>query len=110
MASAMTMFKPLVLALLAAGVFATSADAQRQRRGEQDAAYEATRKGAVLPLRSIENSIVPRMEKRGADYIGAEFDLSERRYRLKFMKRSSVIWVDVDGRSGEEIGRAGEDR
>jgi len=109
MPSAMTMFKPLVLALLAAGVVAAPADAQRQRRGEQDAAYEATRKGEVLRLRSIENSIVPRMEARGAKYIGAEFD-GERRYRLKFMKRSSVIWVDVDGRSGEEIGRAGEDR
>lgn len=103
----MSVFKPLVIALMTAAVMSAPADAQKQRRGEQDAAYEATRQGAVMPLRSIENSIVPRMKARGADYIGAEFD-GERRYRLKFMRRSSVIWVDVDGRNGEEIGRAGE--
>jgi hypothetical protein len=105
--SPMKMFKSFVLVGLAAALVATPADAQRGRRGEQDAAYERTRQGAVLSLRSIENSIVPRMKSRGADYIGAEFD-GEHRYRLKFMRRSSVIWVDVDGRSGEEIGRAGE--
>lgn len=103
----MVKFKSFVLLAAAGFAFGSPADAQKQRRGEQDAAYEQTKQGVVRPLRSIENSIVPRMKARGADYIGAEFD-GERRYRLKFMRRSSVIWVDVDGRNGEEIGRAGE--
>lgn len=107
MQSPMRKFKSFVLLAVAGLMTAVPADAQKQRRGEQDAAYEATRQGSVMPLRRIENSIVPRMKARGADYIGAEFD-GERRYRLKFMRRSSVIWVDVDGRNGEEIGRAGE--
>jgi hypothetical protein len=103
----MKMFKSFVILAALSAVAFVPAEAQRSRRGEQDAAYERTKQGAVLSLRSIENTIVPRMKSRGANYIGAEFD-GERRYRLKFMRRSSVIWVDVDGRSGEEIGRAGE--
>ena len=53
-------------------------------------------------------AVVPGMKARGADYIGAEFDGQDLRYRLKFMRGSSVIWVDVDGRSGAIIGKAGE--
>jgi hypothetical protein len=29
------------------------------------------------------------------------------RYRLKFVRGSSVIWIDVDGRSGAIIAQAG---
>lgn len=48
------------------------------------------------------------MKQRGADYIGAEYDGGMGRYRLKFMRGGSVIWVDVDGRTGAVVGRAGE--
>ncbi len=82
--------------------------AQQARRVEQEAAYRATREGAVRSLRSIENEIIPRMRARGADYIGAEFSGPDSRYRLKFMRGSSVIWVDVDGRNGAIIGRTSE--
>jgi len=61
-----------------------------------------------MPLRAIENGIVPRMTARGADYIGAEYDAEMGRYRLKFMRQGSVIWVDVDGRTGAVVGRAGD--
>jgi hypothetical protein len=104
----MTMTAKTILSLALASLLATPALAQKGRRVEQDAAFAQTREGAVRPLRSIENSIIPRMKARGADYIGAEFSPPESRYRLKFMRGSAVIWVDVDGRNGEVIGTAGD--
>lgn len=97
-----------LLPLLA--VFAGPAvnDAQAQRRGDQVMAFEARQAGAMMPLRSIESSIVPDMKRRGADYIGAEPDFGAGRYRLKFVREGSVIWIDVDGRTGAVLARAGE--
>jgi hypothetical protein len=102
---AMVIFKPFLLLALFGSVLAVPAEAQKGRRGEQDAALQATRQGDVLPLRSIENYIIPSMKARGANYIGAEFDGQAARYRLKFIHDGAVIWVDVDGRSGAVIGR-----
>lgn len=82
--------------------------AAQWRRGDQDEAYQGRRDGALMSLRAIENGIVPRMKARGADYIGAEFDGSTGRYRLKFVRGGAVIWVDVDGRSGAVVARAGD--
>jgi hypothetical protein len=48
------------------------------------------------------------MKAKGANYIGQEFDGEQNRYRLKFIRGKSVIWVDVDGRSGAIIGKAGD--
>jgi len=102
------MFKSFVATALLATLSFTPAAAQKARRGEQDAAFQATREGAVHSLRSIENNVVPKMKARGADYIGAEFDEENLSYRLKFMKGSKVIWLDVDGKNGAIIGKAGE--
>ena len=96
---------PLIALLLAPLV--TQADAQG-RRGDADAVYQGRMAGSLMPLRSIENGVVPGMKARGADYIGAEYDEDMGRYRLKFMRNGSVIWVDVDGRTGAIVGRAGE--
>ena len=82
--------------------------AEAQRRGDQDTVYQARREGALRSLREIENGIVPDMKRRGADYIGAEFEDDASRYRLKFMRDGSVIWVDVDGRTGAVLARAGD--
>jgi hypothetical protein len=102
----MTMKAAIALALMTfAGVHPAAA---QWRRGDQDEAYQARRDGALMPLRAIENGIVPRMKARGAEYIGAEFDGSTGRYRLKFMRGGAVIWVDVDGRSGMVVARAGD--
>ena len=95
----------LVLALAAILCLAGSADAQRGRR-EQDAALAGVRAGQVRPLHEIEQRIVPRMGH--ADYLGPEFDPASGVYRLKFMRAGSVIWVDVDGRTGQVIGRSGD--
>lgn len=98
--------KPCVLALSLL-LLAGPADAQLARRDEQDAALNATRRGSVQSLRDIEGAIVPGMKRRGANYIGAEFEPQDRRYRLKFVRGSSVIWIDVDGRTGQIIAQAG---
>ena len=93
----------------AALVFALAmpVQAQMNRRDEQDAALKATRRGSVHSLRDIESDVVPAMKRRGASYIGAEYDSDALRYRLKFVRGSSVIWIDVDGRSGQIIAQAG---
>jgi len=104
----MAMFKPFIFALSLSGLLVIPAEAQKGRRVEQDAAFQATRKGAVRPLRSIENEIVPEMKARGADYIGAEFDGESLRYRLKFMRGKKVIWLNVDGNTGSVLNRTGE--
>ncbi len=96
-----------LLLLFALALPAVTADAQ-SRRGDQDEAYQARSLGALRPLREIENGIVPDMKRRGADYIGAEYEGSVARYRLKFMRGGAVIWVDVDGRSGMVVARAGD--
>jgi len=99
----MKMFLALALALML-----TPLVAEAQRRGDQDAAYEGRKRGMLMPLRAIEGGIVPAMKARGADYIGAELDSDMGRYRLKFVRNGSVIWVDVDGRTGAVVGRAGD--
>ena len=83
--------------------FAPIADARRVR--DQDRAFAARQAGQIMPLHEIEGRIVPRMP--GCDYLGPEFDANSGVYRLKFMRGGSVIYVDVDGRNGQIIGRSG---
>jgi hypothetical protein len=87
---------------LAAGLLwsADTADAQRLRaqRGEQDAAYQSAQEGG-LSLAEIR----ARVRVPGAQFIGVEFD--GRIYRLKFMRGSEVIWIDVDARTGRILSR-----
>ena len=96
----------LLSALLLAGLVAPAVAGPQhgQRRGDQNFAYDQTRRGEIRPLREIEGRVIPHMG--GARYLGPE--LYDDRYRLKFMANGSVIWVDVDPRTGAIIGRAGE--
>jgi uncharacterized membrane protein YkoI len=99
----MSMLRPIAaLALVLAGA-ATPVVGQRTR--EQDQAFDARRSGHVMSLRQIEARILPRMP--GADYLGPEFDAGSSTYRLKFMRGGSVIWIDVDARTGNVVGRSG---
>jgi hypothetical protein len=102
----MTMKAAIAFALLT--VCGVQPSAAQWHRGDQDDVYKDRREGALMSLRAIENGIVPRMKARGADYIGAEYDGGTGRYRLKFMRNGAVIWVDVDGRSGNIVARAGD--
>lgn len=89
------------LAILA--LSAPPADAQR--RGDQREAFEARRNGRLLPLPEIERRVVPGM--RGAQYLGVDFDSATAIYTLKFLRDGVVIWVEVDGQTGQVIGRTG---
>jgi hypothetical protein len=100
-----TLFATLALFALPA---ISQAQSQQRHSADQDEAFRGRQAGALRPLRDIEGGLVPQMKRRGADYIGAEYDGGMGRYRLKFMRDGSVIWVDVDGRTGAVVGRAGE--
>lgn len=76
------------------------------RPPEQDAAYHAQRMGDIRPFPEIKSRVMPRMG--GASYLGSEFDDRSATYRLKFMRGPSVIWVDVDARTGAIVGRSGD--
>jgi uncharacterized membrane protein YkoI len=76
-----------------------------QRRGDQMRAYDARRDGRILSQREIERRVVPTMG--GAQYLGFDLDVERTVYTLKFLRNGAVIWVDVDGRSGQIIGRTG---
>ena len=90
---------------LLASLVVAAAPAAAQHRGDQMRVWEQRREGRILPLREIENRVVPTM--KGADYIGFDFDGGSGIYTLKFLRDGSVIWVEVDGRSGQIVGRTG---
>jgi hypothetical protein len=98
----------LILATLAAapvmmGV-APFAGEPDQRRADQQSAFQARKTGG-LSLREIEGRVVPTM--RGAQYLGSDYDSASAIYTLKFLRDGTVIWVDVDGRTGQIVGRTG---
>ena len=96
----------LSLALLAAALGGAVAPADaRPRDREQNEAFKATRDGRFVPLRAIEARIVPQM--RGFSYLGPELDTGVGRYRLKFMRGAQLVWIDVDARNGQVLGRSG---
>jgi uncharacterized membrane protein YkoI len=90
-------------ACLAAIAFMPATDARRPR--DQDRAFAARQAGQIQPLHEIEDRIVRQMP--GCDYLGPEFDSNSGVYRLKFMRGGSVIYIDVDGRTGQIVGRSG---
>lgn len=82
---------------LAASVGAAPVHAQ-QSRGDQQSARAELQAGRILPIRSIERRIIPRMEQ-GDEYIGFEYDATVQAYRLKFIRNGRMIWVDVDAQT-----------
>lgn len=94
----------MVALVILGSSMALAVDAE-PRRPEQDAAYRATQTGSIRPFGEIKGRVMPRMG--GASYLGSEFDPGSSTYRLKFMRGASVIWVDVDARTGAIIGRSG---
>jgi hypothetical protein len=92
-------------AFLAAMSAAAPAAGEPQKRGDQMQAFDARRQGRLLPIREIERRVVPTMA--GAEYLGFDYDIGSGTYTLKFLRDGNVIWVDVDGRSGQVVGRTG---
>jgi uncharacterized membrane protein YkoI len=98
----MKMLSALLLPLLLAAPLAAAAPAQQR---DQQQAWRQRQQGRILPLREIEARVLPTM--RGSQYLGFDFEGDSGVYTLKFLRDGVVIWVDVDGRSGQIIGRTG---
>ena len=94
----MTFAAPGATVSALAGILVITAIPAEARRGEQDDVREDMRAGKVKSPREIESLIVPRM--RGMQYLGPEYDPTAQVYRLKFINKDRVIFVDVDGRTG----------
>jgi hypothetical protein len=102
----MSMKHVLVCCALGAAALASAdvASGQSHRR-EQDAALEAVRSGRSQPLPQLERHVVSQV--RG-DYLGRpEYNPDSNVYRMKFMREGSMIWIDVDGRTGRILRRSG---
>lgn len=95
----------LIAFAVMASLVAPAGAVDGQRRGDQQDVFDATRAKRILPLREIERRVLPGMT--GAQYIGVDFDSGSGIYTLKFLRNGLVIWIDVDGRSGQIIGRTG---
>ena len=100
----MTMLGSILFGLATATAPAPTDPAWLQHRDQRDA-FRARQEGRILPLRDIEGRVIPTM--RGSQYLGVDFDTDRGIYTLKFLRDGTVIWVEVDGRSGQIIGRTG---
>jgi len=98
-------FKFLSL-LLSAAVLTPipNAAANPGRKDEQDEARRALLDGSVMPFSMIKRRV--EREMGDATYLGSEFLPQTNRYRLKYVKDGKVVWVDVDGRTGDIMGWA----
>lgn len=93
------------LASIAAAALLVPATPALAQDNDQGKARKEMRAGNVLPLREIEGRIIPRM--RGFQYLGPAYDSTAMAYRLKFLRGSQVVYVDVDARTGAVIGKSG---
>ena len=98
------MLGPILFTLATVTAPAPPPGAGLQHR-DQRAAFRARQQGRILPLREIEGRVLPTM--RGSQYLGFDFDTDRGIYTLKFLRDGTVIWVEVDGSSGQIIGRTG---
>ena len=100
------MRNPLAALSLALFLAASSpAAAERNRVPEQDALRAGVQSGQYLPYSQMRARAQGRVD---GQMIGSEFDPGTGRYRFKFQRGGSVIWMDMDGRTGREIGRRGD--
>lgn len=102
----MKMIGALCLGVCLAAVVPVHA-APQDRRSDHEAARAGRMEGRLLPLRAIEARVVPQMERQGARYLGFDFDSGTGIYTLKFLRNGNVIWIDVDGRTGQVLSRSG---
>jgi len=93
----------LVSALIAAALAPVAIAAAAGPGDVQGQVRRDIRAGNVLPLRQIEQMVVPAMP--GMQYLGPEYDPIAMAYRLKFIHEGRVVFVDVDARSGQIISR-----
>ena len=80
-----------------------SAPIVAQTRGDQASAREEMKAGRNMPIREIERRVVPDMRGQGYAYLGLEYDSDASTYRLKFIRETQVMWVDVDARTARVL-------
>lgn len=100
--------KPILTAFVSASMFVLPAIPSAEaggRRDEQDAARKAMLDGQVMPFSIIKRRVEREMTD-DSTYLGSEFNPRNNRYRLKYVKDGKVVWVDVDGRTGDITGWA----
>jgi hypothetical protein len=99
--------RKLVAAAAVALLFAVASPvpAERNHVPEQDALRNGVRSGQFLPYQEMRARAQGRID---GQMIGSEFDPGTGRYRFKFQRGGSVIWMDMDGRTGREVGRIGQ--
>lgn len=98
------------LAVLTAGSVTVPARADPEPRAprhhsDQNEARRAMLSGNVMPF-SVLKRRVEQQIGGNADYLGSEFIPDRNSYRLKYMRDRNVLWVDVDGRTGDITGWA----
>jgi len=111
-----TMKRILASLVLGCTLLATPSVALAQSNSAQDAARRDTQAGKALPLRQIEAIVFrslgaplcsnSRNEGNCYEYLGPAYDPNAMAYRLKFMRNSRVIFVDIDARTGRLLSRA----
>lgn len=94
----------LVMPASAAAGARHAAQESRENRDPQGEARKEMRAGNALSLREIERRILPQM--KGAEYLGQAYDPSAHAYRLKFIRKGRVMYIDVDARTGRIINRS----
>ena len=97
--------KMMTALLLIGAAMPLTAAAPDQRRSDQERAYDARRTGSILSPRVIEQRVLPGM--KDYQYLGFELDFGSAVYTLKFLRDGTLVWVDVDGRTGQILRRSG---
>jgi uncharacterized membrane protein YkoI len=92
------MMKQTALMIAAFAVLAAAQPAEARRGDDQGVLRSDVQQGKVKTSREIESRVLPRM--RGMQYLGPEYDAVAQVYRLKFIDKDRVIFVDVDARTG----------
>ncbi|MBV1917958.1 MAG: PepSY domain-containing protein [Sphingomonadaceae bacterium] len=92
------------LALMAMALVTSSLPARADPPNEQGQVREQRKAGNVRSLRQIERRVLPQM--KGMQYLGPEYDPAAMAYRLKFIDKGKVHFVDVDARTGRIIARS----
>jgi uncharacterized membrane protein YkoI len=83
----------VLLALAAAGPVQASTEDEVRR---------LVMAGEILPFEKIRDRV---FSQPHGNYIGADFDLSTRTYRFRFLEDGNVINVDIDARNGNLLNR-----
>ena len=94
----------VAIAFLLAALAVPAASADARPGTVQGQVRKDMKAGAVRSLREIEQRVLPTMP--GMEYLGPEYDPAAMVYRLKFIRRGRVVFVDVDARSGTIISQS----